>query len=158
MTLDLFSTVVAVLTFFGIAALMAISLNLEYGIAGIPNFGQAFFVSIGAYTAGFTYTRLLPLIAGQTPIYPCGTTLGQALQLRTQIMMESPVAGFLTFAITLMLAAAIGGLVGYVVSYVTLRLSQEWFLALLLLVGGEIVRIVVRGYEPVICASNGLSG
>src|SRR5687768_952276 len=123
MTLDLFSTVVAVLTFFGIAALMAISLNLEYGIAGIPNFGQAFFVSIGAYTAGITYTRLLPLLAGQPPLDPCGNTLGQALQIRSEIMNTQPGIGLLNFAITLVIAGLVGGVVGYLLSYVTLRLT-----------------------------------
>jgi branched-chain amino acid transport system permease protein len=55
MNIDLAATLLALLTYFGIAALMAISLNLEYGVAGIPNFGQAFFVSIGAYIAALTY-------------------------------------------------------------------------------------------------------
>ena len=62
------------------------------------------------------------------------------------------------FAVTLAIAAVIGGVIGYGVSRALLRFRYEWFLALVLLVGGEIVRIVVRGYEPVICASNGLSG
>jgi branched-chain amino acid transport system permease protein len=158
LNIDLFATAIALLTFFGIAALMAISLNLEYGVAGIPNFGQALFVSLGAYTAGMTYTRLLPLLAGQEVIFPCGNTLNPALQLRTEIMRTLPSIGLVNFAITLVIAAVIGGIVGYGISYLTLRVRQEWYLALVLLVGGEIVRIIVRGYEPIICASNGLSG
>ena len=58
--IDIGATAIAILTLFGIYSLMAISLNLEYGVAGVPNFGQALFVSIGAYTAGITYTRVLP--------------------------------------------------------------------------------------------------
>ncbi len=158
MNIDLAATTIALLTFFGISALMAISLNLEYGVAGIPNFGQALFVSIGAYVTGITYTRLLPLLAGQSVIYPCGATLGPALQLRSEIMRMQPAAGLVNFGITLVVSAIIGGIVGYVASYVVLRLKQEWYLALVLLVGGETVRIFVRGYEPVICASNGISG
>lgn len=158
MNIDLGATMVALLTFFGIAALMSISLNLEYGLAGIPNFGQAVFVSIGAYVTAITYTRLLPLLAGQEVIWPCGTTLGPALQLRSEIMSRHPGAGFLNLFITLALAALVSGLVGYHVSRVALRLRQEWFLALVLLVGSETVRIFVRSYEPVICANNGVSG
>jgi len=156
--IDLGATLVALLTFFGIAALMALSLNLEYGIAGVPNFGQAVFVSIGAYTTAITYTRLLPLLAGKEVIWPCGPTLGPALQLRSEIMSSNPGAGFLNLAITLVIAALVSGLVGYFVSRIALRLQQEWFLALVLLVGGETVRIFVRSYEPVICANNGVSG
>ncbi|MBZ0294974.1 MAG: branched-chain amino acid ABC transporter permease [Anaerolineae bacterium] len=158
MNLDLVATVIALLTFFGISALMALSLNLEYGVAGVPNFGQALFVSIGAYTAGVTYTRLLPLLAGRDVLNPCGSDMGLALQLRTDILRSSPAIGLANFVITLFIAGVIGGIVGYLASYVMLRLKQEWFLALVLLVGGEIVRIVVRGYDPVICATNGVSG
>ncbi|HLV36780.1 MAG TPA: branched-chain amino acid ABC transporter permease [Spirillospora sp.] len=158
MNIDLFATLIALLTFFGIAALMAISLNLEYGVAGIPNFGQALFVSIGAYTTGVTYTRLLPLLAGQEAINPCGATLAPALQLRSEIMRTMPAVGLGNFVLTLLIAAVIGGVVGYAVSYIILRLKQEWYLALVLLVGGETVRIFVRGYQPIVCANNGISG
>jgi branched-chain amino acid transport system permease protein len=37
-------------------------------------------------------------------------------------------------------------------------LKEEWYVALVLLVGSEIVRIIVRGYEPIACASNGIAG
>ncbi len=155
--IDIVATAIAVLTLFGIYSLMAISLNLEYGVAGVPNFGQALFVSIGAYVAGVTYTRLLPLLAGMQSVHPCGPTMGQALQLRSEIMATQPVAGFMNLALTFVIAAAIAGAVGFAVSYVTLRLKEEWFLALVLLVGGETVRIVVRGADDLICSHNGIS-
>jgi branched-chain amino acid transport system permease protein len=158
MNIDLSATLIALLTIFGISALMALSLNLEYGVAGVPNFGQVLFVSLGAYTAGLTYTRLLPALAGQSVLNPCGAGLATALQLRSEIMRLMPALGFANFTITLLIAAAVGGIVGYAISYIGLRLKQEWFLALVLLVGGEILRIVVRGYEPITCASNGISG
>jgi len=158
MNIDLVGTVIALLTFFGISALMALSLNLEYGVAGVPNFGQVLFVSIGAYTAGITYTRLLPLLAGQPFLEPCGSSLAQAVQMRTGIMQTMPGVGLINFVVTLLISALVGGAVGYGISYIMLRLKQEWFLALVLLVGGEILRIVVQGYAPIECASSGLSG
>ena len=156
--IDIGATAVAILTLFGIYSLMAISLNLEYGVAGVPNFGQALFVSIGAYTAGVTYTRILPLLAGVESVHPCGPTMGQALQLRSEVMAAQPVAGFINLALTFLIAAVLAGAVGFAVSYVTLRLKEEWFLALVLLVGGETVRIVVRGADDLICSHNGISG
>jgi branched-chain amino acid transport system permease protein len=155
--IDYISTTIAILTFFGIWSLMAISLNIEYGVAGIPNFGKALFVSIGAYTTGITYTRLLPLLAGQEFIHPCGSTLAAAVQMRSDIIRTMPMISLLNFGITLVLAAVISGVIGFVFSYLVLRLKEEWFLALVLLVGGEIVRIFVRGYSPLICANNGIS-
>ena len=156
--IDIGATAISILTLFGIYSLMSISLNLEYGVAGLPNFGKALFISIGAYTAGITYTRLLPLLAGAEAIHPCGPTMGGALQLRSEIMASQPIAGFINFALTLVFAAVIAGAVGFAVSYVTLRLKEEWFLALVLLVGGETVRILVRGADDFICSHNGISG
>ena len=156
--IDIVATAIAVLTLFGIYSLMAISLNLEYGVAGVPNFGKALFVSIGAYTAGITYTRLLPLLARFEVIHPCGPTMGGALQLRSEIMATQPIAGFINLGLTMLIAAVIAGAVGFALSYVTLRLKEEWFLALVLLVGGETVRIVVRGADDFICSHNGISG
>ena len=158
MNIDVLATGIALLTFFGIYALMAISLNLEYGVSGVPNFGQALFVSIGAYTTGITYTRLLPLLAGRDYLHPCGIDLGLALQQRSDIMKTLPAVGFANLLITFLIAAIIGGIVGFAVSYMTLRLKQEWYLALVLLVGGEVVRIVVRGMDDLVCSHNGISG
>ncbi|MEM7029019.1 MAG: branched-chain amino acid ABC transporter permease [Chloroflexota bacterium] len=158
MNIDLVATAIALTTFFGISALMALSLNLEYGIAGIPNFGKALFVSLGAYTAALTYTYILPRLGAHTPIYPCGATLTDALELRTGIIRNALDVGLFNFVITLIIAAFVGGLAGYLAAYPALRLKEEWYLALVLLVASEIVRIIVRGYEPIICASNGLSG
>src|SRR5882724_11712858 len=135
MNIDLAGTIIALLTFFGISALMALSLNLEYGVAGVPNFGQVLFVSIGAYTAGITYTRLLPLLAGEPFLEPCGSSLALAVRLRTSIMVTMPGFGLINFVITLVISALVGGAVGYGISYIMLRLKQEWFLALVLLVG-----------------------
>ncbi|MBW7881326.1 MAG: branched-chain amino acid ABC transporter permease [Caldilineaceae bacterium] len=158
MIFDPAGTTITLLTLFGIAAMIALSLNLEYGLAGIPNFGKALFVSIGAYTAGVTYTRLLPLLAGREAINPCGATMGQALQLRSEILRTMPAVALANFGITLLIAILLGGLVGYLAAYPALRLKDEWYLGLVLLAGSEVVRIIVRGTEPIICAYNGVSG
>src|SRR5258708_23469164 len=109
MNIDLLATGLALLTFFSISAIMAMSLNLEYGVAGIPNFGKALFVSVGAYTAGVTYTHLLPLLAGQPILDPCGENLTQALQLRIDVAHNAPGIAFLNLGLTLLIAAIIGG-------------------------------------------------
>jgi branched-chain amino acid transport system permease protein len=157
MNLDVTATLIALLTFFGISALMALSLNLQYGVAGVPNFGQAAFVSIGAYVAGATYTRLLPLLVGQSVVDPCGDRLADALELRTAILNSLPDIGFVNFAITLGLAALIGGALGWLAAQSARRVKEEWYLGLALLVGAEAVRIVVRG-TPIVCGFNGISG
>lgn len=156
--LDVPATIIALLTFFGIAAILALSLNLEYGLTGIPNFGKALFASIGAYTAGATYTRVLPALAGRAAIYPCGDTLPQALALRTEIIQTMPALGFVNLGLTILIAALIAGVVGYGVAYIAARVSEEWYLGLVLLVGSEVLRTMARSYEPLLCGVNGLAG
>lgn len=158
MQIDLVATLIALATFFGISALMALSLNLEYGVTGIPNFGQAAFVSIGAYVAGVTYTRLLPVLVGQPVIDPCGERLAAALELRTAILRSLPDVGFLNFFITLVLAALIGGAAGWLAAQSARRVKEEWHLGLVLLVGAEAFRIIIRGIKPIVCGFNGISG
>jgi branched-chain amino acid transport system permease protein len=159
MNIDVTASLVSLLTTFAIAAIIALSLNIEYGVGGIPNFGKALFVSIGAYAAGVTYTRLLPLLAGREALDPCGATnMAAALALRTDIVKTMPLVALGNFALTLLIAAVLGGAIGLIASYPALRLREEWFLGLVLLVGAETVRIVVRGWDPIICAHNGLSG
>ncbi len=158
MNIDVPATAISLLTDFGIFAIMALSLNLEYGLTGIPNFGKALFVSIGAYTAGITYTRLLPLLVGQPFIEPCDENLVQALDMRISAIHNFPGTAFVNLALTIFIAMIIGGIVGYLVSYTALRVKEEWYLGLVLLVGSEVVRIVVRGLPGIVCGINGLSG
>src|SRR5262249_14969617 len=158
MNINWAGTAITLLTFFGIYAIIALSLNLEYGLTGIPNFGKALFVSLGAYTTGFTYTRLLPLLAGQAALDPCGDeTLGQALQIRMNIVSGQPGITLLNFGLTLLIAVALGGIVGFLVSYTALRVKEEWYLGLVLLVGSEATRIIVGGYDPLMCGKNGIN-
>ncbi len=158
MSIDLLATALTVITIFSISSIMALSLNLEYGLAGIPNFGKALFVSIGAYAAGITYTHLLPALAGQPIIDPCGSNLAQALQLRIAAVQRFPGIAIVNFGLTLLIAAFVGGVAGFLTSYAARRVKEEWYLGLLLLVGSEVVRTIVQGYNPVICGINGLSG
>lgn len=158
MVVDPISLLISVVTFFSIYAIMALSLNLEYGVAGVPNFGKALFVSVGAYTAALLMTRLLPLLAGQAFVQPCGATLAEALQLRSQILRTMPVPALVYFAIALLVAAVVGAVMGWLFSAPALRLKEEWYLGLVLLVGSETIRIFVRSWDPLICGSNGISG
>jgi branched-chain amino acid transport system permease protein len=61
---DLIDLLATFTIFYGIYAILAISLNLEYGYAGQPNFGQVLFYGIGAFVAAIVAANLLPYFAG----------------------------------------------------------------------------------------------
>ena len=67
MNVDLPATIIALLTFFGISGLMALSLNLEYGFAGI---------GVGAAFAGLfsTKNRCAPIPIAFTTVGALGRT------------------------------------------------------------------------------------
>ncbi len=64
------SIVVAFFTFYAIYTILALSMNLEYGFGGLPNFGKVFFYSAGAYTAA----ALVSGLAGSNCWGGCGGT------------------------------------------------------------------------------------
>lgn len=45
--------------FLAIYLIVALSLNLEYGYGGVPNFGKVVAVAAGAFTVGFLPGRLV---------------------------------------------------------------------------------------------------
>src|SRR5690606_33282376 len=58
-TINLWPLIISFLVFYGIYFILSLSLNLEYGYAGLPNFGKVFFYSVGAYTAGSLTANVL---------------------------------------------------------------------------------------------------
>jgi branched-chain amino acid transport system permease protein len=62
-TISIFLTNLIILI--GIFIIISLSLNLEYGYAGIPNFGKLLAVAGGAYFVGAVSGRVLALAYGQ---------------------------------------------------------------------------------------------
>lgn len=143
---------------FGIYAIIAISLNLEMGYTGIPNFGKALFVAAGAAVAANLTGRLAQFLFSSDPlcrgsflsdrqpaiIYSCADTH----------LLTNPAAsmGILVFGVVV--GAAIGGVFGYVASYPAIRLKED-YLGMLLLAAAQFFQLVLVVYDPVI---NGVIG
>lgn len=149
----IFSATVSFLSYFGIFAILSLSLNLEYGFGGQPNFGKVAFYATGAFVAGVVASRLMPIIAGVVPLDPFSP---DGTMQRIAITQSNPSAALLSFLIALLLATLIAGGFGYLVSYPAIRIREEWFLAMVLLVTGEILRVVVRSYPPIVNGYNGV--
>lgn len=155
MTINITSLIITFTSFFGIYTILSISLNLEYGYGGQPNFGKVTFFAMGAFVAGVMASRVLPLISGLSVTDPLGP---QGVEIRIAISSTRPIETMVTFIMTLVLAMIVGGFLGYILSYPALRIREEWFLAMVLLVSGEIVRITVRSYPPIVGGYQGLAG
>ncbi len=155
MSFDFVGLAISFASIYGIYAILSISLNLEYGFAGQPNFGQVLFYGLGAFASAIAAANLLPLLAHQSISSICDTN---AIVQRGVVAANNPSVSLSTWAISLVVAITVGALTGYVLSYPGTRLKQEWFLAMVLLVAGNIFVIVVNNTPQFGCGFNGVPG
>lgn len=125
--LGLLLYVVGVLTMAGIYGVLAIGLNIQWGFTGLFNAGIAGFFAIGAYVSTILTSD------------PNGTFIG----------------GFgAPFVVGLLVAAAVTGVVGYLVGRLCIRLRSD-YLAIATIGVAEIFRLILKNE---IWATNGPRG
>jgi len=152
-TVSIFLTNLVILI--GIFIIISLSLNLEYGYAGIPNFGKLLAVAGGAYFAGAVSGRILALAYGQ----PAG--LGyieknlEVIGFLNNALSSSPLQSIGFLVLSIMGAAFFGGLLGYMASYPAIRLRGD-YLAITLLAMGEILWVIADNWQPLIGGSMGV--
>jgi branched-chain amino acid transport system permease protein len=141
--------------FFGIQLIVALSLNLEYGYAGVPNFGKVLAVAGGAFTAAIVPGRL---IAG---IFGLGSGLNY-IDSNTAIVSEinaflevNPGISLAVFFSTLGIAAVVGAVLGLIASYPAIRLRED-YLSITLLAMGEAIYIIGYNFRPLLKGNIGV--
>jgi branched-chain amino acid transport system permease protein len=150
---EILSIIATSLTFFSIYLILSLSLNLEYGFTGLPNFGKVFFFSLGAYVVGAFIPRILQVLFNiQEPIFSAN-----AATLRVYIAKEEVALILILFLISLVISMFLGAFVGYIFSYPSLKLRED-YLSISLLIVAEISRIFVRTEPSIIGGNNGIGG
>jgi branched-chain amino acid transport system permease protein len=153
MAIEILTLIATSLTFFCIYFILSLSLNLEYGFSGLPNFGKVFFFSLGAYVTGAFIPRIFQVLFNiQQPI--CSA---DAATLRVYIAREEAIFILIFFLISLVTSIFFGALIGYILSYPSLKLRED-YLAISLLIVAEISRLFVRTEPNIICGNNGIGG
>lgn len=126
-------------------AIIAISLNLEYGYLGIPNFGKLLSVSGGGFVAGFLPGLIMYYSYNLTSMgYYYGNSHASIVFYINSILVRSPLLSVGLLILTLVVAIALGAFLGLVSSYPALRLRED-YLGMTLLALGDI--LVVLGYN-----------
>ncbi|MGC8974475.1 MAG: branched-chain amino acid ABC transporter permease [Thermoproteus sp.] len=152
--------------YIAIYAIYVISLNLEVGYLGLPQFGKVMFLIIGAIAVGGIATKLILLIyqsyllkaIGVAPLSNIGNycmlyqySVGS---LVNQQLAQNPALGFGYFLLGIALAMALSAALGVLFAYPAIRLRED-YLGILLLVSGEFLRVVTYYATPVACGVNG---
>ncbi len=160
----------SLLAFISAYIIVTLSLNLEAGYTGIPNFGKALFVAAGAFVAVSIGNRLSALLIAKLyedelneliqqlrlqsiitdvnalpSMYMDPTGNRHVDRLMDAFFANHPILGVLMFIMILILAVVIGGILGYLISYPALRLRGE-YLAILLLAAAEMVVMSIGYY------------
>ncbi len=132
--------VTTILFWFGLYAIVSISLNLEYGYAGIPNFGRCLAVIVGAVAVGGIVVRILMFafhVSGQFLI-----ASGQASSIANGIISHNPLFGICLLIISLLIAFLLGMVVGAVFILPSAKLSEDYLAITLLAISEVVVQIL----------------
>ena len=155
MAFDYVSFVADFASFYALYLAISLSLNLEFGYAGIPNFGKALFIAGGAAFAGSITGRIaawaLGVGKGQDFITFNFSIMGEV----NQLLLNNPLLTVALVVIGLAVAALIGGLFGYIMSYPAIRLRED-YLGLLLLGMAQFFQIFLNTYTPLVGATQSI--
>ena len=141
------------LAIFAVYVIVNLSLNMEFGYTGIPNFGKVLAVGAGAFIAASVPGRIFAGIAGIE-----GDYISDNLLIVSQIntwLVDNTGIGFAVFFLTLAIAAIVGGGLGILTSYPAIRLRGD-YLAITLLAFGESIRIIGNNFTPLVGGTLGV--
>ncbi|WP_456367766.1 branched-chain amino acid ABC transporter permease [Thermococcus sp.] len=133
-----------ILVWIGIYTIVNISLNVEYGYTGIPNFGRHFAVIVGAIAVGGVLNRILMKMLGVSGDLITGTT--DLVAKADDIFAAHPAYGIAYLLVSLALAFALGMAMGAVFILPSSRLRED-YLGMTLLAIAE-VTFMIAYYTP----------
>jgi branched-chain amino acid transport system permease protein len=135
---------------------VSLSLNLEAGYTGVPNFGKVMFMAGGA--------AISAAVCGQLAVFMLGVNVhgnynGYIVTVINQVnasLSKSPLLSVELVLLGTILAAGIGGLLGFLASYPAIRLRED-YLGMLLLASAQFFQIFLGAYYPLIGGTQGIS-
>lgn len=141
--------------FYALFLAISLTLNLEFGYTGIPNFGKVLYVAAGAAISGSISGRIAAWLFNIN-------TRGDIITFNAQIVTQANkfIASDALVAVSIVLfslavAAFVGAVFGYLSSYPAIRLRED-YLGMLLLAVAQFFQIFLSGYEPLIGGTQGI--
>ncbi len=128
---------------------VSLTLNLEAGYTGVPNFGKVMFLAGGAAVSASVCGRLAVFILG---INVHGDYNGYIVTVINQVnasLSQNPVLCVELILLGTLLAAGVGAIMGFLASYPAIRLRED-YLGMLLLASAQFFQIFLGAYAPLI--------
>lgn len=142
--------------FVALYAAISLSLNLEAGYTGIPNFGKVLFIAGGASIAGAFSGRLATWLLGVNVQGDYITFNARAIGgfVNPYLTNHIPFGAALVL-VSVVVAALIGGGLGFLASYPAVRLRED-YLGMLLLASAQFYQVFLRGFGPIVGGTQGI--
>lgn len=143
--LDLF--ILGLIVFFTYVSI-SLTLNLEFGLTGIPNFGKVLFVASGGMLGASVMYRAALYIYGMhsNDIFESSPIFSEKIQLQ---LANDPLVALELGIILIVVGALTAGALGYAASYPAIRLRED-YLGMLLLGCGVLFSSITAFYTPVV--------
>ncbi len=153
--IDIVAFSISLATAFALFLAVSLTLNIEAGYTGIPNFGKVMFVAGGAALAGSVSGRLATLILAINTNGDYNTHIAQIITKINTGLSNNPILSIELLLTGVALAAGIGGGLGLLASYPAIRLRED-YLGMLLLASAQLFQIFLGGYQPFIGGTQGI--
>lgn len=145
------SFIIDLIALYSVYLIVNLSLNLQLGYAGIPNFGLVLAFTGGAYVMGWLPIRLCAWLFGIDPQLRANIIKNNAIIVShiNSCLQAQPLIAIGVFVLTLILALIVGAILGFISAYPAIRLRTD-YLAITLLALGEVLAIIGRNYDPLV--------
>ena len=139
--------VLGVIVFFTYVSI-SLTLNLEFGLTGIPNFGKVLFVAAGGMLGASVMYRVALYVYGlhSNDIFESSPIFSEKIQLQ---LVNQPLVALELALVLIVVGALAAGALGYIASYPAIRLRED-YLGMLLLGCGVLFSSITAFYTPVV--------
>ncbi|MEM0017165.1 MAG: branched-chain amino acid ABC transporter permease [Candidatus Korarchaeum sp.] len=140
---------------YSVYLISTVSLNIQRGFAGIPQFGLIFSTAGAAYVIGNLSPRIALWVLGiKTDLDPITESSGVLALINPQLNSQ-PLLSIGLFILFLLIGAIVGAILGLIQVAPAIRLRID-YLAITLLAFGEIANVIARAYKPLIGGEYGV--
>lgn len=136
--------------------IITLSLNLEYGFGGVPNFGKTLAVAGGAFMVGLLPGRLLAALFGLGERFDYVNQNAQVITEINKRLVENIPLSIGILALTLVAVVSFGAFLGFLMSAPVARLRTD-YLAMTFLAVGEVLLVVGNNYPPLVGGTLGIA-
>jgi branched-chain amino acid transport system permease protein len=153
--IDIIRFLIDLATAYALYLIVSLTLNLEAGFSGIPNFGKVMFVAAGAAAAGSVSGRVAAIVLNIDTHGDYNGFIASIIPSIDKALSQNVLLSVELLILGVVLAAVVGAVLGFVASYPAIRLRED-YLGMLLLAGAQLFQIFLGGYQPLIGASQGI--